>query len=245
VPERFGRYVEPFVGGGALFFELAHRITTVTLGDTNERLVRTYAGLRDDVSAVVRLLRDYPYERGFYERMRDIDVDALDDVGVAAWMIYVNRSSFNGLYRVNKSGRFNVPFGRYDNPTICDEPRLRACSVALASARIVLADFEETIKDAQAGDLVYLDSPYAPLSKTSSFTAYTKDGFSEQDHVRLRDSALLLKERGAYVILSHSDCELTRDLYLPSRFHVHPVLARRNINSKGGSRGAIGELVIT
>jgi hypothetical protein len=157
----------------------------------------------------------------------------------------ISHNCFNGLYRVNRQGRFNVPFGRYDDPTICDEPRLRACSVALRRAEIVFADFEETVKDARAGDLVYLDPPYAPLSRTSSFTAYTKDGFSEKDHVRLRDAALVLKERGAHVILSHSDCELVRDLYLPSRFCVRPVLARRSINSKGGSRGAIGELVIT
>lgn len=246
LPVMFHRYLEPFVGGGALFFELGR---PAILGDMNTRLIRTYRGIRDDVDGVVRRLQDYPYERGFYERMRGVDVDTLSDVEVAAWMIYVNRAGFNGLYRVSKKSRyksgFNVPFGRYDNPTICDEPRLRLASLALRRAELHVQDFAETTALAQPGDLVYLDPPYVPLSKTSSFTAYTSDGFSGEDHTRLRDEALRLKTRGVHVILSHSDSSLVRELYTEPSFRLHSVQARRNINSKGGSRGAIGELIIT
>lgn len=241
VPERFGRYFEPFVGGGALFFELQPRAAVLT--DVNERLIRTYRGVRDDVERVIALLERYPHDEKFFYELREVDIDACTDVEVAAWFIYLNKVGFNGLYRVNRRNRFNVPFGRHKNPTICDVATLRACSAALASASLEVADFEAAVASAGPGDLVYFDPPYVPLSETSSFTSYTSDKFGWAAQVRLRDLALELKQRGVHVLLSNSSADLVRDLYRPS-FTTTEVLATRLVNSKVSRRGAVTELVI-
>jgi DNA adenine methylase len=172
-----------------------------------------------------------------------VDIDTQTDAEVAAWFIYLNKVGFNGLYRVNRKNRFNVPFGRHKNPTICDAPTLRACSAALASATLEKADFASAVERAVAGDLVYFDPPYVPLSVTSSFTSYTSDGFGYDDQVRLRDLALELKRRGVHVLLSNSSAVLVRDLY-ESGFTTVEVSATRLVNSKVAGRGAITELVI-
>lgn len=241
VPARFGRYYEPFVGGGALFFALRPPLAALT--DVNARLIRTYRGVRDDVSAVIALLESYPHDEKFFYELRDVNVDSGTDAEVAAWFIYLNKVGFNGLYRVNRQNRFNVPFGRHKNPTICDEPTLRSCSAALATARLEVSDFEAAVADAGPGDLVYFDPPYVPLSITSSFTRYTSDGFGPEAQVRLRDLALSLKQRGVHVLLSNSSAEFVRDLYRPS-FETTEVSATRLVNSKVSRRGAITELVI-
>jgi DNA adenine methylase len=241
VPEQFGRYYEPFVGGGALFFEL--RPADSVLTDVNERLIRTYRGVRDDVEQVIELLRDCRHEESFFYEQRDVDIDAKTDAQVAAWFIYLNKIGFNGLYRVNRQNRFNVPFGRHKNPTICDEDTLRACSVALAGARLDNIDFAAAVANAQAGDLVYFDPPYVPVSVTSSFNRYTSDGFDRAAQERLRDLALDLKQRGVHVLLSNSSAPLVRDLYQHG-FETIEVSATRLVNSKVTGRGAITELVI-
>jgi DNA adenine methylase len=241
VPERFGRYFEPFVGGGALFFEL--RPSAARLTDVNARLIRTYSGVRNDVERVIGLLESYPHDERFFYELRDRDVDLGTDAEVAAWFIYLNKVGFNGLYRVNRKNRFNVPFGRHKNPTICDAATLRACSAALQRAELSVADFADSVADAGPGDLVYFDPPYVPLSVTSNFTSYTSDGFGPEAHKRLRDLALQLKERGVHVILSNSSADFVRDLYRPS-FTTTEVLATRLVNSKVTRRGAITELVI-
>jgi DNA adenine methylase len=240
-PRRFGRYLEPFVGGGALFFALRPR--QATLADVNERLIRTYRGVAGRVDDVVRLLRGYPHDPDFFYRIRAVDIDAASDAEVAAWFIYLNKTGYNGLYRVNSKNRFNVPFGRYANPTVCDEPTLRACAAALADKDVVVADFEAVATRARRGDFVYFDPPYAPLSATSSFTSYTSRGFGEADQVRLRDVALGLKKRGVHVLLSNSSAPSVRALYARG-FEVLEVPATRSVNSKGTGRGAIAELVI-
>jgi DNA adenine methylase len=240
-PPRFGTYFEPFVGGGALFFAL--RPSRAYLADMNERLVRTYRGVRDAVEDVIQLLSSYPYESGFYYRMREIEVDRRTDAEVAAWFIYMNRACFNGLYRVNRSNRFNVSFGRYVNPRICDAEGLRSCAAALQSAELVVADFAAATRAAHRGDFVYFDPPYVPLSATSSFCSYTADGFDAHDQQRLRDAALLLKGRGVHVLLSNSSAPLVRDLYA-RRFQVREVTATRAVNSRADRRGAINELLI-
>jgi DNA adenine methylase len=241
VPKTYGHYFEPFLGGGALFFELQPR--KAVLADVNERLIRTYAGVKDDVDGVIRLLQTYPHDKTFFCDLREVDIDARSDAEVAAWFVYLNKTGFNGLYRVNRSNRFNVPFGRYDNPTICDEATLRASSAALAKARLVFDDFENVVAEAKAGDFVYFDPPYAPLSATSSFTSYTSNGFGIEGQTRLRDVALRLKERGVNILLSNSAAECVRDLYR-SGFEITEVSATRFVNSKGSGRGAITELVI-
>jgi len=254
VPAHFERYIEPFVGGGALFFRLSNlplaalplaseRKPRALLADVNQRLIRTYQGVRDAVDDVIALLRDCRHEAQFYYDMRERSIDECSDAEVAAWLIYLNKIGFNGLYRVNRQNRFNVPFGRHKNPTICDEPTLRACSRALAGVELQVADFEQVAERAEAGDLVYFDPPYVPLSVTSSFTRYTSDGFDVGDQVRLRDLALRLKRRGVHVLLSNSSADYVRELYQQD-FELIEVSATRQVNSKASGRGAITELVI-
>jgi len=241
LPEQYGRYFEPFVGGGALFFSLAPK--RATLNDQNARLIRTYQAIRDHVDDVVALLRTYPHDRDFFTKLRAIDIDKATDVEVAAWFIYLNRTAFNGMYRVNSRGGFNVPFGRYKNPTICDADNLRACATALKNARITHDDFETCVADAQAKDLVYFDPPYVPLTATSDFTSYTAEGFSDPDQTRLRDVALRLKNRGVTVLLSNSSAPRVRELYA-NGFHIEEVSANRSINSVANRRGTITELLM-
>src|SRR5262249_37855139 len=155
----------------------------------------------------------YPHRRAFFYSMRDVDIDALSNAEVAAWFIYLNKTGYNGLYRVNRRNRFNVPFGRYKNPTICDEPTLRGCACALAGAELVTGDFEAVVARARRGDFVYFDPPYVPLSVTSSFTSYTSRGFGAEEQTRLRDVARDLKRRGVSVLLSNSSAPFVRDLY--------------------------------
>ena len=242
LPKEFGRYHEPFVGSGALYFGL--RPARASLCDHNERLVRSYLGLRDDPDRVVALLASYPHDRAFFQQMRERDVDREDDASVAAWFIYLNKTGFNGLYRVNSKNRFNVPFGDYAKPNICDEVTLRACARQLRKATIRCEDFEKAARRSRKGDLVYFDPPYVPLSATSSFTSYTRHGFGMADQTRLRDLAIDLKRRGVKVLLSNSAAPAVYELYRGSAFRVHPIRARRSINCQGSGRGELTELLI-
>jgi DNA adenine methylase len=209
----------------------------------NQRLIRTYQGVRDDVERVIELLQAYPYDSAFFYEMRDKNIDARPDAEVAAWFIYLNRTGFNGLYRVNSKNRFNVPFGRYARPRICDPETLRACSRALRGAKLLNIDFEVAVKGAKRGDFVYFDPPYVPLSVTSSFTSYTSDGFDADAQVRLRDTALRLKRRGVRVLLSNSSAPFVKELY-QKHFRLLEVPALRPLNSKPTKRGAVTELLI-
>jgi DNA adenine methylase len=240
-PSSRSTYFEPFIGGGAFFFAL--RPWRAVLADVNERLIRTYRGVRDDVEAVIRLLRSYPHDSAFFYRFREEAVDSGSDAEVAAWFIYLNKTGYNGLYRVNRENRFNVPFGRYANPTICDEPTLRACSKALEQSELLVEDFEKVVAGAKGGDFVYFDPPYVPVSATSSFTSYTSNGFGEGEQVRLRDVARKLKWRGVRVLLTNSSAPFVRDLYADG-FELTEVLAARFVNSKATARGAVVELLI-
>jgi DNA adenine methylase len=253
VPQSFGTYYEPFVGGAAVFFELCaqKRIKRrAVLGDMNEALVRMYTGVRDDVDDVIAGLNNarekYVYDEATYytHRSRYPAILGMGDSQVAAWMIYMMRCCFNGVWRVNKKGGHNVPFGKYDNPIICDEPVLRMASRALKRATLRHDDFEKIVRSAETGDFVYFDPPYVPVSETADFTAYTKAGFSFSDHERLRDCALKLKKRGVHVLLSNADVPLVRQLY-KSSFNVHAVSAKRNVNCQAGKRGPVGEVLIT
>ena len=241
MPSTFEHYFEPFVGGGALFFAL--RPAAATLADINDRLIRTYEGVRDDVDGVIELLASYPHRERFFYSMRDVDIDARSDTEVASWLIYMNKTGYNGLYRVNRKNRFNVPFGRYVNPTICDEPTLRACASALAGKELLVSDFETVAARAKRGDFVYFDPPYVPLSVTSSFTSYTSYGFGPNEQTRLRDLARTLKRRGVSVLVSNSSAPFVRDLYSDG-FEVTEVSATRMVNSKATGRGPVTELII-
>lgn len=256
LPERFEHYHEPFVGSGALFWALAARRRLkknyVSLSDTCEPLVRTWRGLKNDVDSVVAKLRSYKVTEEQFYLVRDIDPATLeDDAELAAWFIYLNKTDFNGLYRVNKAGKFNVPWGRWEQygttPTVCDEPNLRACAEVLERLRVSITErsFENVLHYARPGDLMYADPPYLPTSLTSDFTAYTPGGFGYASHVKLRDVARELKERGVHVMISNSDVPLVRELYESWRgFIIDVVEAPRAINSKATGRGKVRELVI-
>lgn len=235
-PEKFGRYFEPFAGAGAVFFAL--RPARATLGDTNSRLMRCFAAVRDDIDRVMELLRSYPVDKDFYMSFRKKEFDEhSEDYEVAAWLLYVNRTGFNGLYRVNNSGVFNIPWGQYKNPTVCDEKTLRACSSALGDAALCDTSFERTVARAEAGDLIYFDPPYVPTSESADFTKYTRDGFTLNDQVKLRDAAVELAQRGVHVLLTNSNTKTVRELYDKDRFDIKRVAARGSIAANAESRG--------
>jgi DNA adenine methylase len=244
IPKKFNTYHEPFLGGGALFFELYRqgRIRKAILSDLNRELIDTYIALRDSVEQVIALLCSYPYDRDFYYEIRDQDPWRLTLIQRAARMIYLNRTCYNGLYRVNRRGRFNVPFGRYRNPTVCDAENLRAVSKALRDVEIHCEDFARVLERAQAGDFVYFDPPYAPVSETANFTAYTLDGFGPGEQVRLRDVARTLVNRGVAVMVSNSATRFIRQLY--HGFLIDEVEVGRPINCRATVRRGWREFII-
>ena len=245
VPEKFGRYFEPFFGGGALFWSLQPKAATI--GDLNQELTTALGQIKGNVGDLIVVLRSF--ERSHLKRKKVFYLELREDiphrdVEVAARFITLNRLGFNGLYRVNKSGGFNVPYGKWaSTPKVCDEVNLKACSLALRGASIVHGDFAHIVMPAQRGDFVYLDCPYWPVSATADFTSYTKDGFDAADQERLRDLALKLKRSGVKVLLSNADMPQVRKLYKQG-FEMRRVEARRGINSDANKRGSVGELLI-
>lgn len=204
-------YCEPFVGGGAVFFDLLPK--NAELSDLNNELVTTYNVIKNNVDELIRSLQKHIYDKEYYLEVRAKKVDDLSDVEIASRFIFLNRTGFNGLYRVNKSGQFNVPFGRYSNPVICDEDNLRRVSDALQDVTITHQDYKNVLKTAKSGDFIYLDPPYYPINTTSSFTSYTAEGFLEKEHTELRDTFVKLHEKDCFVMLSNSDTPFINDLY--------------------------------
>ena len=245
VPERIDTYFEPFLGGAAVFFRLAARgrFRRAVLADANPELVNCYQAVRDDVDGVVAELRKHRNDRALYYRVRRRDPAKLSPAARAARLIYLNRCGYNGLYRVNSSGQFNVPFGSYSRPVICDEPKLRAAAAALRKVKIECADFAHTLRNIGRRDFVYLDPPYVPLSATSSFTAYAKRDFGASDQERLAAVLRALGSRKVPALLSNSDCGTTRELYRGFE-RIDRVPARRAINSVGHGRGPVDELLV-
>ncbi len=246
-PALFARYHEPFIGGGAVFFHLRKTSRCPAfLTDSNRRLIRAYRGVQQDVEGVIALLLEHQrcHSKPYFQQMREQrDIDSATAIEVAAWMIYLNRTGYNGLYRVNSSNVFNVPFGKYVNPNICDENNLRACSKALAGAELDPTGFESVLERARPGDFVYFDPPYRPLTATAKFTDYTSEGFGDDDQVRLRDVAQELKNRGVAVVLSNSSSPFIQKLYRDG-FHRIKVGARRAVNSDPKGRGLVEELIL-
>ncbi len=243
LPERIETYYEPFVGGAAVFFALARerRFRRAVLSDRNPDLVGVYRALQEDVESVIEVLRGYHYSKEDYYRIRAELPDSAAER--AARTIYLNKTGYNGLYRVNSKGQFNVPFGRYVNPKFCDETRLRAAAEALRGVRIAERDFEQTVQRAKPGDAVYFDPPYVPVSRTANFTAYARDGFGMDEHERLARVFAAVAERGARVVLSNSDTPETRRLF--RAFSPEKVLVGRSINSRTTGRGPIGEILVS
>ncbi len=261
-PREFGAYHEPFVGGGAMFFGLRARSAPVprgaTLNDLNADLVTTYRMVRDEVEALVEALHrlaatylgdDAEARSAFYYEQRARTPN--DDVDRAARFIFLNKTCFNGLHRVNRRGEFNVPHGRYSNPRILDESGLRDASQALGGVELTCLDFAEALQAPQAGDFVYIDPPFEPLSKTSSFTGYTQGAFGREQQQRLKWCVDDLTARGVHVMLSNSPHDYIRGLYSADRgplsglrYRIDSTPARRAINSRGDGRGAIDELIV-
>lgn len=256
VPKTFATYYEPFVGGGALFFELratfgASKSRRYVIGDTNADLIHAYREIRDRPDDLIRRLRGMKNNEAFFKKVRAFNLDTLEPTtpGInsarAARMIYLNKTCFNGLHRVNRKGEFNVPFGHYAKTKICDESNLRACQAALQGVSISNASFTVTSEDAKEGDFVYFDPPYLPISDTSDFTAYSTP-FAWTHHVALYEHAKRLKERGVHVLISNSASPRIVKLYGEDRaFKVETIAAARSINAHGDKRGKIQELLIT
>lgn len=246
LPDRIATFYEPFVGGAAVFFALAGagRFKKAVLSDRNRDLVEVYLGIQKDVESLIRILEGYKdaYSEDEYYRIRELDPGNLDPIERAARLIYLNKTGYNGLYRVNRAGRFNVPFGRHRKPKICDPPNLRAAAAALARVKLRVEDFADASKRAKAGDVVYFDPPYVPVSKTASFTAYHHEAFGPEDHTRLADVFEDLAQRNVTALLSNSDTPETRRLYRGWRVDKIPV--SRPINSKGQGRGVVDELLV-
>ena len=237
-------YFEPFVGGGAVFFDLLPK--HAELSDTNRELVMTYNVIKDNVDGLIKSLKKHIYNKEYYLGVRAQDINELSDIEVASRFIFLNRTGFNGMYRVNKSGQFNVPFGRYKNPLICDENNLRKVSEALQGITITHRDYKDVLELAKIGDFIYFDPPYYPLNPTSSFTAYTAKGFFEKEQIELRDTFVKLHERGCFVMLSNSDTPFINELYSELEgVSINKIIAGRAINSKGSKRGKINEVLIT
>ena len=244
MPNTYNRYIEPFIGGGALFFSLQPRLAL--LADCNQELINCFQVVQGDVEALIEELKKYRYDKDMYYSVRQLDRSAefsrLSRIKRAARLIYLNKTCFNGLYRVNSKGHFNVPFGTYNDPTILDEANLRACSEALQRAVIQSGNFEQVLEIAEKGDFIYFDPPYAPTSATSDFTSYSKDGFDDAAQELLLLVCLQLNQRGVKWMVSNSNTTLIQELY--RGFKIEPVGASRAINSKGAKRGTVVELLI-
>lgn len=246
-PELFdiktGRYFEPFVGGGAVFFDLLPE--KGYLSDLNKELVTTYNVIKNDVDALILLLKKHKTDKEYFLKVREQDPNKFSDLNIASRFIFLNRTCFNGMYRVNSKGEFNVPYGKHTNPLICDEDNLKKVSKSLQGIEIKHQDYKEVLKKAKKGDFIYFDPPYYPVSKTASFTSYTAESFLDKEQIELRDSFLELHKRGCYVMLSNSDTPFINKIYSGFKgVRINKVEAGRAINSKGSGRGKITEVLI-
>lgn len=244
LPQQFKNYHEPFLGGGALFFALGP--TRAILSDLNDELINTYQVVRERTDELIHHLKQHEYSEEYFYFMRAADREPgfsqADPVFRASRFIFLNKTCFNGLHRVNSRGHFNTPFGRYTNPTIVDEPAIRACARALENAELGSASFHSVLDCAQAGDFVYLDPPYQPISTTASFTQYAAHGFDRDAQETLLEVCRELNRRGVYFLQSNSYTQDVCDSY--AEFEVERVAAKRAINSKGSARGVIPEALI-
>ena len=247
VPAQIGTYFEPFCGGAALFFALSaeepRRFKRAVLADQNEELVSLYRAIRDDLPGLLKELRRFKHDREFFYEVRAWDVRRASEAKRGARLLFLNKTCFNGLWRVNSKGQFNVPFGKYKNPNFLDEELLSAASVALQGVEIRVADFSEVTKAARAGDFVYFDPPYAPVSRTAQFTSYAVDGFGPADQERLREEFSRLRKKKVAALLSNADVPDVRVLY--KEFPTRIVAARRSINSDIKKRGVVNEVVVS
>ena len=246
-PKKIERYFEPFVGGGTIAFYLLKthpEIKKIFLSDTNKELITTYNIVKNDVEELIKLLKKYKlkHNKDFYYKIRAEDIKTLNSLQIAARFIYLNKTCFNGLYRVNSKGQFNVPIGSYKNPKICDEKDLREISKFLKKDDIKVAQFYKATKKAKKGDFIYFDPPYYPIKK-ESFTTYTKDNFLGEEQKKLAKLFRRLDKKGCKIMLSNSDTDFIKNLY--EGYYLYFVKANRMINCDSTKRGKINEVIIT
>lgn len=239
IPDDYGKYIEPFFGGGALFFAL--RPESAVIADSNPEIINMYEQVASNVDKVIERLKGYKNERDAYYAVRDQSWEELPKFEAAARTLYLNHTCYNGLYRVNKSGKFNTPFGGYKKPNICDETALRTASEALRKAIIVCGDYQDVLREyAAEGDFVFLDPPYLPVTPSGDFKRYTKEQFHEDDHRVLAETIKDLEERGCRVVLTNSNHPVVMELYRDYPMTI--VQTRRHVSCRGDSRS--GEDVI-
>lgn len=245
-PKKIERYFDPFVGGGAIAFYILkkYKPKEVFISDINEELINVYLVVQNNVEELIEILKEYKKEHSkeVYYEVRAEDPRFLSDVSRAGRFIYLNKTCFNGLYRVNSKGEFNVPIGSYKNPGICQEEDLREISELLKDVKIRVLSFEKVLEDAKKEDFIYFDPPYYPLKKGKSFTTYTKGNFLEEEQKKLAEVFKKLDDRGCKVMLSNSDTKFIKDLY--KDYPIKFVKATRMINCDASKRGKINEVVV-
>lgn len=245
-PKSFNTYIELFLGSGAVFLHLYSTRPTFhgILGDNSEELINCWKVVKNNPKELIKLLKEHRerHDKGYYYHIRALMSSNLSSLERAARLIYLNKTCYNGLYRVNSKGQFNVPIGSYKNPSIFEEENIYAVNQALQNVQLRLWNFEECLNWAKAGDFIYFDPPYYPISETSSFTGYTADSFSAEDQKKLAEVYRELSKKRCLLMLSNSDCDFIRELY--GDFRIETVFAKRAINSKADRRGTITEVVV-
>ena len=245
IPKKFNKYIEPFVGGGALLFYMLPQKAIII--DNNEELMNCYRVIKNNVSELMKLLKEHENEKTYFYKIRALDRDeekfaTLSDVEKASRTIFLNRCCYNGLYRVNSKGEFNAPFGRYKNPKFCDEKNLNAVNIALQNVEIYKDTFDKCLEFAGKDDFVYFDPPYHPISSTAYFTGYTKESFDREAQRKLFKTFKKLDNKGCKLMLSNSHNDFIKKLY--KDYNINTIYAKRAINSKASKRGKIKELLI-
>ena len=239
-------YYEPFIGGGALFFELQPK--RAVINDYNEELINVYTVIRDNPNELIEDLRKHKNTAEYFYEIRSVDryplFNNLTRIERASRVIYLNKTCYNGLYRVNSAGEFNSPFGRYKNPNIVNEPVIRAVSKYLNSSQIQISDgdYELILNDIPANSFVYLDPPYHPISESSNFTGYVQGGWNEEDQIRLRNVCNVLNDNGIEFLLSNSASSFIKEIYCD--YDIRTVQAKRAVNSNSSKRGQVDEFLI-
>ncbi len=239
-PQAYRSYYEPFAGSGALFFRLQPQ--DAVLNDANEELINCYRVVRDNVEELIETLVVHKNEESYFYDLRAVDPGQLSDIERASRLIFLNRTCFNGLYRVNQKGQFNAPFGRYTNPTICNAVNLRNASAVLQNVTLLSDDYQFVASQAKAGDFIYFDPPYLPISKYSDFKRYTKKFFYTEDHIQLAKTFKALDRKGCLVMLSNAHHPMILELFKDYRIEV--VMAKRLINRVAALRGGVPECII-
>ncbi|HBP51338.1 TPA: DNA methyltransferase [Candidatus Shapirobacteria bacterium] len=254
-PKKFNNYYEPFVGGGALFYEVVqkYKVGFSSINDINKKLITAYIQIKQDPKGLIKFLEEIDKEykklslkeqRGYFNLTRiKYNEGNIDDTMTAAYLIFLNKTCFNGMYRENSKGEYNIPFGDQKNPNICDEENILAVSRCLKDTKITNLSFEDSVKKCNKGDLIYFDPPYYPVNATSNFTGYSKNSFGETEQRKLRDVFISLAKKDCFVMMSNSHTPFIEELY--KDFYINYRYAARSINSKGDKRGKIKEVVVT